>query len=345
MVMPYFGRRWTKVGAPRLLLVCHFDPNGPETVTENIGLFQSGSRFDVYVLNLFPIPSAPPLISGSCDFDDFDIIFLHSTIAYEPSTLFALDDLRKSGFDEYDGLKVLMKQDEHVRSLETSRFIRDKGIDLVLTCLDPSEIEKVYPRQIIGEKCKFLQTLTGYVSPWMRARRRVSTSSRAIDVCYRGSLQPLWTGRLGFEKHWIGTDFQRADAAKGLKLDISSRWEDRIYGEEWKEFLAGAKAVLGCESGSNLFDFDGEVAKLSGAYEATHAGEDRMSKEYYECANQSFLNRFENNVQYAQISPRHFEAAAVHTLQILYPGAIQVYLGRICTMSLWKEIFPISMTS
>jgi glycosyltransferase involved in cell wall biosynthesis len=320
MAMPYFGRRWTKIGAPRLLLICHFDPHGPETVTENIALFQSGSRFNIHVLNLFPIPSGRPSIPAQCDFNDFDVIFIHCTIAYDPSNLFALDSNRKQGLATYDGLKVLMKQDEHVRSLEVAQFIREKGIDLVLTCLDPSQIEKVYPRVIIGDKCKFLQTLTGYVAPWMRAQKQALSADRPVDVGYRGSIQPLWTGRLGFEKHWIGTDFQRASKRFGLKLDISSRWEDRIYGEEWRRFLSSAKAVLGCESGSNVFDFDGEVAKLSAQYEAAHADEDRMSREYFERAELEFLHRFENNVHYAQISPRHFEAAATSTLQILYTG-------------------------
>ena len=45
-----------------------------------------------------------------------------------------------------------------------------------------------------------------------------------------------------------------------------------------------------------------------------------MSEEFYREAYDTYLKDFEENVLYAQISPRHFEAAATRTLQILYEG-------------------------
>ncbi|WP_210497506.1 hypothetical protein, partial [Microvirga antarctica] len=105
-----------------------------------------------------------------------------------------------------------------------------------------------------------------------------------------------------------------------LTIDISSRWEDRINGTAWFDFLGRSKVVLGVESGSNLFDFDGKVAAWCRTYEAENAGLDRDSREFYTKAHDAYLHRFEGNVNYAQISPRHFEAAVCNAAQILYEG-------------------------
>ena len=78
--------------------------------------------------------------------------------------------------------------------------------------------------------------------------------------------------------------------------------------------------VLGAESGSNLFDFTGEVAAWCRAYEQRHADHDQLSKDFYLGAHDEYLHYFEGNVNYATISPRHFEAAAAHAAQILYEG-------------------------
>ena len=105
-----------------------------------------------------------------------------------------------------------------------------------------------------------------------------------------------------------------------IRAEISSRREDRIGGNAWFDFLNRSKVVLGAESGSNLFDFTGEVAEWCRSFEGRNNGDDSASKEYYLKANEEYLHRFEGNVNYAQVSPRHFEAAACGAAQILYEG-------------------------
>ncbi len=46
---------------------------------------------------------------------------------------------------------------------------------------------------------------------------------------------------------------------KELKLDISAKEDDRIYGNDWHAFLQNSKAVLGTEGGATIFDFDGTL--------------------------------------------------------------------------------------
>jgi hypothetical protein len=167
---------------------------------------------------------------------------------------------------------------------------------------------------------RFFHALTGYISPLLAGFAPVPDAGRDIDISYRGSLQPLSTGRLGLEKRKIGADVAAACAGSGLAIDISSRWENRIAGPAWFDFLGRSKAVLGCESGSNLFDFTGEVERWCERFTARNRDADPLSDEFYRRAYDEHLKEFEENVNYAQISPRHFEAAATRSLQIMYEG-------------------------
>ncbi|WP_213253041.1 glycosyltransferase [Bradyrhizobium sp. sBnM-33] len=284
---------------------------------ESIYAWQLHSRHEVIVLNLWPGGGAYLSLPESLSLSEYDAVVVHPTASYFAHNLANLDRHLSRRFADYDGVKVLMKQDEQVNSASFANIIREKGFDIVLTCLPPAEQEKVYPRAIIGD-CELIQMLTGYVSPAMR--EGYSRERRDIDVSYRGSIQPLEFGRLGYEKRGIGYDVARALGDRGLRADISSRWEDRIVGSEWSKFLSRSRVVLGVESGANLFDFTGEVAEWCRGYEARTSGQDRASESYYLAAHREFLHAFEGNVNYAQISPRHFEAAAAGAAQLLYEG-------------------------
>jgi glycosyltransferase involved in cell wall biosynthesis len=301
----------------RVLLVAYFDPNGLRTVVESIHAWQFHSRYEVVVVNLWPGGSSYLALPASLTLSDYNAVVVHPTVSYFAHNLANLDRNLSEGFAAYDGVKVLMKQDEQVNASQFVDIIRDKRFDIVFTCVPPSEQEKVYPRASIGDAA-LVHVLTGYVSPAMRAA--YSRLPRDIDVSYRGSIQPLEFGRLGYEKRGIGCDIARALEGRGFRIDISSRWEDRIFGADWSRFLSRSRVVLGVESGSNLFDFAGKVADWCRAYEMRTIGQDRASECYYLAAHKAFLHAFEGNVNYAQISPRHFEAASVGAAQLLYEG-------------------------
>jgi glycosyltransferase involved in cell wall biosynthesis len=300
----------------RLLLVCSFDPGGIVTVYEYVALWQSASRYQIEVLNLWPGGSSIP---SSVALDEFDGCILHSTVSYDPDQLQYLDRHLSRRFSAYDGVKILIKQDEHRRAHAVCKFLADNAFDILITCVPASELEKVYPRSRVG-RIQFVQALTGYVSPLLQGLNVAADEIRELDISYRGSIQPLSVGRLGLEKRKIGHDVARACAGRALNLDMSSRWEDRITGRAWFDFLSRSKAVLGVESGSNLFDFTGEVEAWCEKFCRRKRDRDQLSEEFYREAYETYLKDFEENVLYAQISPRHFEAAATRTLQILYEG-------------------------
>ncbi len=64
-----------------------------------------------------------------------------------------------------------MKQDEHVQTNRFSEFIGKKKFDIVITCLPPEEVPKVYPRDVVGN-VDFIHAFTGYVSPALRELNR-----------------------------------------------------------------------------------------------------------------------------------------------------------------------------
>ncbi len=317
---PRLGGRREGTKRGRLLFVCFFDPNGISTVYENIALWQACSEYELRVLNLWPGRGGYLQIPSTIQIDDYDGVLVHSTASYFTANLHALDTAIDRRFARYDGMKILMKQDEQVHTDAFAKFIGQAKFDLVVTCVPESEVRKAYPKQAVGE-ARFLHAYTGYVSPTTRALRdKYARGQRRIDVSYRGSIQPLQFGRLGFEKRKIGSDVLANLSNSGLRLDISSRWEDRVMSGAWFDFLGASKVALGVESGSNLFDFDGGVERWCADYVQRNADRDPLSDAYYYDADREHLHKFEGNVNYAQISPRHLEAACAGAGQILYEG-------------------------
>lgn len=317
---PLLGRRREGAGAGRFLFVCWYDPHGVATVYENIGSWQRLSEFALEIVNLWPIRGHRPSLPATIDLSEYDGVIIHAAVSYSFETLDALDSQLPRPFEQYDGVKVLMKQDEQRSTALFAEYLGRKRFDVLLTCVAEPEWPRVYPGDLVGDVA-LVHVLTGYVTPTMQEMATPWSRGRPIDLGYRGSVQPLSFGRLGFEKRQIGYDVARALAGRpAIRSDISSRPQDRIHGSAWIDFIAASKATLGVESGSNLFDFDGGVEKWCHGFEASHLDTDRLSAEFYRLADREFLWRFEGNVNYAQVSPRHFEAAAAHSVQVLYEG-------------------------
>ena len=302
-----------------ILLIAYFDPIGLMTIRENVAAWVKASAYDFEVLNLWKCGFSPLRIPAHIDLNEYAGVMIHPAVCYFPTNLVSLDANLATKFPDYDGLKILVKQDEHFRTHEFGAFLKANRFDILVTCVPPHELEKAYTAEAL-EGVRVVQQLTAFVSENMRKAQRPPYDRRPIDISYRGSIQPLICGRLGFEKRAIGEAVRGPAEAAGLTTDISSRWEDRINGEAWTRFLASSKAVLGVESGSNLFDFDGSVTAACDEFAAENADMDPGSEAYYLKAHEAFLHKYEDNIDYAQISPRHFEAAAVGALQILYEG-------------------------
>ncbi len=209
--------------------------------------------------------------------------------------------------------KIVFIQDEYRRVndvIENLYFIK---ADVLYTCVPESEIEKVYTTEKLPNLIK-INTLTGFVPEILLSKYRPTYEERQLDVVYRARKLSAWYGRLGQEKWMISAKFNQDTKKHNLKTDISYHEKDRIYGNQWIDFLKNSKASIGCESGASVFDFTGTIQDQVEAYEKTHPNAT------FEEIEEKFFKGLDGQINLNQISPRCFECAALGTLMVLYEG-------------------------
>jgi hypothetical protein len=281
--------------------------NAP-TVMEHVNAFPAHSRFRVWALNTEL--GFPPALEGL----EFAVILVHySVYGWYPYSLPPrfLAYLRQAG----GSYRIAFFQDEHRYWPQRAAFIRDCGIACVYTLVEPPHFAETYGKRTGVER--LIYTLPGYVSDELvQAGRALARPSRErpIDIGYRGRQLPFWMGRGSQEKHLIAERFQELARGLDLSLDIESEEGKRLYGRRYYTFLASCKAILGVEAGVSIFDID-NLARP--AYERLAATRPHLT---FEEAYREVLWQFEDKIYYRTISPRHFEAAAFRTCQILFEG-------------------------
>jgi len=240
----------------------------------------------------------------------FDAIFLSYCARLCFKNYVSKTFLRK--VKKFSGVKAIAIQDEY-DFVENERlgldFIQP---DLVFTCIPAAQLGRVYPPERYP-RTRFVQVLTGYQPSLDLNDLRKSLSARGITLGYRGRPLSRRYGKLGEAKVEIGQFFLRECARRGYRnVDISVAEEGRIYGHDWYRWLADCRCILGVESGSNVFDFDGEIAK---AVEQSLVAGQPLGADI-----EKQIDQLDREFSIGQISPRVFEAAAVGTPMALYEG-------------------------
>ena len=233
---------------------------------------------------------------------------------------------------QYDGLKVAFLQDEYRAVNVFWEHFNLIGLDLLFSCVPSHEIKKVYPKDKVPN-LTVVNVLTGYVSKSLAAVTVLPVSQRKINVGYRTREMPYWLGRLAHEKTHIAHEFARLSVDSGLVSDLSTKETDRLYGQDWVDFVSSCKAMLGVESGASIIDFDGEIERTVDAYVAQHP------EVSFEHVYSKFLEKHEGSIDLAQISPRCFEAAALRTPMVLFEGEIFRCFRAWKTFHLFKKRF------
>ena len=207
---------------------------------------------------------------------------------------------------------------------ETMRYL---GIDVLLSIVPEDQIAAVYGDRI--PDTEILPTLAGYVPEKLSRYPSPPLAGRPIDVGYRGRALPFWNGRLSQEKVWIAQGVLERIRGTGLTHDIAWGESDRIYGRRWTRFLASCKTTLGAESGTSITDFDGSIEGAVREYLG------RRPEAGFEDVSRDVLAPYEGNVMMNVVSPRLFEAAALRTAMVLFPGH---YGG---TVQPWEHYVPL----
>lgn len=277
------------------------------TVTEYLDALHRFSRhrvFEISMLNNFP---------ARLELERFDAVITHYSLSIGPLITHYLGRDLIAQLKRYRGLKAAFLQDEY-REIQTYwRHINELGLDVLFSCVPDDEIAKVYPPDKVPG-LRVVNVLTGYVPEALMKYPTRPIAERVIDVGYRSRNMPYWLGRLGHEKTFIAEEFARRGAQHGLRLDLSTKEGERLYGEAWTQFIASCRTVIGAESGASIIDFDGQLERRVDAYCARHPNAD------FEEVFSLFLEPFEGSLNLHQISPRCFEAAALRTPMILFEG-------------------------
>jgi hypothetical protein len=291
----------------RILLLCDNVRDTASTIFDHIRAFTDLSRHRVVVLNPRPFRHL-----FSIDLDHFDVVILHYTICilfetYLPASF-------KKRLRRYRGLKIQFIQDDYRSVDQFARLISELGIHVLFTLAAPSVIPRLWERYPELRSVDIHSTLAGYVPESFLTVHVPKPGDRPVDVSYRGRTLPYSIGALGQQKVEIGKRFLELAKPYKLRCDIAWGEPDRIYGKEWVRFLASTKAVLGTESGASITDFDGSVEGRVNLYLSEHPGAD------FEAVTRDVLGPFEGNLVINVISPRMFEAIALRTALVLFPG-------------------------
>lgn len=213
--------------------------------------------------------------------------------------------------------KVAIPQDDYIHTTALRDFIREFAVDRLLSCAPESEWRTIYGDLVDGPT-RFTRVLPGYLEPTTLRRidrLRPSVRERTIDIGYRAWRPDYSLGRQALQKARVGEAFASAAVERGLRADISLRDEDTILGDDWYRFMLRCRWMIGVEGGASLLDPDGSVRERTAAYRGTNPA---ASFEEVEAA---CFPGLDGSVNLVSISPRHLEACATGTAQVLVAGS------------------------
>lgn len=244
----------------------------------------------------------------------FDTTLLSSRVRYERFRRL-MDKLEPLA--ALPGVRVALPQDEHVHTEILAEFVDRLAVNVVYSVAPESEWPKIYAG-VDTSRVAFERVLTGYLEPATLTRIERAAQGvrqRDIDIGYRVHGTRFSLGRHGRLKISLADAF--LDAARGrddLRVDISTRFEDTFLGDSWYRFLLRCRFVLGIEGGASVLDPDGSVGRRTGDYAAAHPD---ASFEEIEAA---CFPGLDGALDLRAISPRHLEACATRTGQLLVEG-------------------------
>jgi len=231
-------------------------------------------------------------------------------------------------FQKFKGIKAVFIQDEYDYTKRAWHWIRLLGISLVFTVVPQDSIKKIYPAEELPG-VKFVSVLTGYSPSEISQTIPRPPSQRSLIVGYRGRPLSIRYGTLGQEKVKVGSLVRTYCEKQDIPCDIEWTEEKRIYNDGWYDFVVSCRAMLGSESGSNVFDWDGDLFQKIDEYKSVHPK--CTDKEIYS----EIISDLEIDNVMNQISPRAFESIAYRTVLVLFEGN---YSG---VLKPWEHFIPL----
>jgi len=291
-----------------VLLLCNKPKVGSDanTIVDHIEAFEEYSHHHFWLCsNMGDLPS-------ELELNKFDVIIIHYSLCLLHNRY--LSPKAKQQLRDYTGLKVIFIQDEYRQIYKIISELAFLNIDVLFTCFPEQEINRIYREDQLPGISKY-NNLTGYIPQRLREiSHQPLIIDRSVHVGYRGRKTPFWYGELAYEKWDIVEKWKQHASRDDLKIDISYTEKDRLYGQNWINFLSSCKTTLGVESGASVMDFTGELERQVDYYQLVHP------REPFRSVQKKYLCEYEGNYALNQISPRCFEAIALKTVLVLYEG-------------------------
>lgn len=297
-----------------ILVVYHYNQYPMRvTMKDHLYAFSKNSAHNCYYWNTF-FGRVPGFLLRQ----KFDLIIFHNLFMIRR---WYPDEFQKlmqkvEPLKDHKAVKAVFTQDEYLNTQKIREFIRFILADVVFTVAPESEWSKIFGSPAEGP-VKITRVLTGYLDDRTVARIQDLSGShkqRRIGIGYRSWSPQPWLGKWGNLKILLAQKVAEACAKAGIIADISTKNEDTILGESWFCFLLDSKYTLGVEGGASLLDPDGSVLKKSVSYLREHPGAD-----FNEVENACFKG-LDGSFDLRALSPRHLEACATRTCQILIEG-------------------------
>jgi hypothetical protein len=299
---------------PNALIVYCYSQFPPRvTIIDHLYSFRRYSDW-----NCFYVDAASQAIPSSLWGVGFDAIIFHTTFLstrWSPE-MFARLTAEVAWLRDVPAPKVAMPQDEFIHTDVLCEFLNEVGVDVILSVAPESEWPKIYAT-VDRDRVRIRQVLTGYLEERTVARiHRLARSEvgRPIDVGYRAWRAAAWLGRHGYLKAAIDDAFRREAPKWGLSTDISTREEDTLLGDSWYRFLLRCKYTIGVEGGASILDRDGSIRVRTDQYAKEHP-DASFSEVEAAC-----FPGVDGSFKLFAISPRHLEACATKTCQVLIEG-------------------------
>ncbi|MBR1156117.1 hypothetical protein [Bradyrhizobium sp. JYMT SZCCT0428] len=290
------------------------------TVFEHVGSFAKYSKYAAFFCHL------DQTTNFNVDLSRFAVVAIHYSVRLP------FDQISESFADaltRYKGLKVLFIQDEYDYTFRAWHWISRLGVRLVFTAVPVDSIVKIYPPGKFPG-VRFVNNLTGYVPEHLRLSTNSPPASKRDTIFgYRGRPLPIRYGALAIEKVLVGKLVKDFCEVTNIKSDIAWSESERIYGDKWYEFLTSCRAILGSESGSNVFDWDNSLTDKIEAFKRDNpsATNDEIYSKIVEPVELPGLMN--------QISPRVFETIAAGAVLVLFEGN---YSG---LLKPWEHFIPL----
>ena len=297
----------------RNILVIYYAVTWPlrATIHEHLYSFRKYSSHRVFYLNL-----AARRIPAYFSQIPFDLILFH-TIFLSRWNREAFRELmdQVEPLASRDAVMAALPQDEFLNTDLLVEFINRLRVKHVFSVSPPVTWPQIY-EGIDFNQVHLHQVLTGYLDPEVvsSVQQASQSLSRPIDVGYRAFDAPAWLGRLGRTKAQVGAVFCQSAPRHGLSVDISTQSSDTLLGADWYRFLLRCKYTIGVEGGAGILDRDGSIKSCTEDLLAR-----RPEATFDEIEQACFPGR-DGSLKLIALSPRHLEACATRTCQVLVEG-------------------------